>query len=578
MRKIILTLLLGALAGCETLPTPQTSEEAVEAAAAPVLPFEAPEPIERELDADLLFDFLVGEIGARQGEFQVAHQGYLEAALEASDAYAAERATLLALHIKDLDAALEGASLWAQFAPNSQDARKYLAVLLLRRDRFDEALAEFSAMRRIGDALGKDGRLQVATVLAGEPGRNAARKMLERVLADDSEAPEALYASALLDTTHGRFSEANETLVKALQAEPDWPVARILLSRVLVARKAPQMALEVLATGVQREPENKLLRKSYARLLVANGRHAQALDQFRELHDLSSGDVEVAYGYAMLATDQKAWDEARGIWQQLRDEPKYRTEAGYFLGQIEEHEGNDELALELYRSIDEGPLMTDAAIRAARLLQKAGDLDAARMLLREARAANPKRAIDLYLTEAQLMQSAESAVDAVLEVYAEALRYHPADNDLLYNRGLYLSEVGHYDRMEADFRAVLDKDPKDVNALNALGYMLAEQNIRLQEARGYIEQALSLKPELAAILDSMGWVLYRLGELEASLGYLKKAYEKDQDAEIAAHLIEVHWVLGDRDSAEELLRSAIRKDPDSRFLLPLRERLMTEFP
>lgn len=546
--------------------------------APPVLPFEAPEPVQRELDSELLFDYLVGEIGARQGEFRLAQQGYLDAALEASDAYAAERATLLALHVKDLDAAREGAALWTQFAPNSQDARKYLGVLLLRQDRFEEAFAQFSAMRRIGDALGEDGRLQVATVLAGEPDRDLARRMLDRVLAGDPEAPEALYASALLDTTHGRLPQANEALVKALRAKPDWPMARLLLSRVLVARKAPQLALEVLSNGVGLQPDNEQLRQSYARLLVADGKNAQALEQFRELHGLSPEDTEVSYGYAMLATDQKAWREARELWQQLREEPKYRAEAGYFLAQIEEHEGNDELALELYRSIDEGSLMTDAAIRAARLLQKSGELEEARILLREARAANPKRAIDLYLTEAQLMQSGNLAVDAVLEIYAEALWHHPSDDDLLYNRGLYYSEIGRYDSMEADFRAVLDRDPKNVNALNALGYMLAEQNIRLLEARAYIEQALSQEPDLAAILDSMGWVLYRLGELEDALGYLQKAYHKEPDAEIAAHLVEVLWVLGDRDAADGLLRAAKRDHPDSPFLTPLRERLVTEFP
>jgi len=520
------------------------------------MPFEEPGPPQGELDADLLFDYLLGEIAARQGAFAVAQQSYREAALVASDAYAAERATLLALHVKDLDAALEGASLWSQFAPNDSDARKYLGVLLLREGRFDEALLQFDGMRRIVQAGGNDGRLAVATVLA-----------------DDPNAPDALYALALLDTAHGNLSQAEQELARALEARPAWPLARVLLSRVLVARKQVDQALEVLSLGVKKSPEDKLLRKTYARLLVGAGRNAMALEQFRSLHAANRDDVEVAYGYAMLATEQESLDEAREVWSQLRGNSEHHGEANYFLGQIEEKAGNEALALELYQGIEQGPLAVDATIRAARLLQETGKLEDARVLLRLRRLTNPKREVDLYLVEAQLLHAEEAPQATVLGVYAEALRRHPQDLDLLYNRGLYFSEVARYQEMEADFRAVLEQDPDNVNANNALGYMLAEQNIRLDEARAYIEKAYRQKPELAAVIDSMGWVLYRLGELGEAIRYLREAYEKDPDDEIAAHLIEALWENGDREEARKLLRDARRNSPDSDYLRELGERL-----
>ncbi len=575
MRKFFLLSLLFAVAGCQSLPPGALEGEPVdiESTSEPVMPFEEPGPPQGELDADLLFDYLLGEIAARQGDFAVAQRSYREAALVSNDAYAAERATLLSLHIKDLDAALEGASLWSQFAPNDSDARKYLGVLLLREGRFDEALVQLDGMRRIAEAKGNDGRLAVATVLAGEPDRKTARRALQELLADDPNAPDALYALALLDTAHGNLDQAEEGLVRALQARPEWPLARVLLSRVLVARKQVDQALEVLALGVKNTPEDKLLRKTYARLLIGAGRNALALKQFRVLHAANSDDVEVAYGYAMLATEQEALDEARGVWQELRGNAEYHAEASYFLAQIEEKAGNQELALGLYRGVTQGPLAVDAAIRAARLLQEMGRIDEARSLLRLTRLSNSKRETDLYLVEAQLLHADEAAQAIVVGVYAEALRRHPEDLDLLYNRGLYFSEVGRYKEMEADFRRVLQRDPENVNANNALGYMLAEQNIRLEEARGYIEKAYRREPELAAVIDSMGWVLYRLGDLEQAIRYLRAAHEKDPDDEIAAHLIEALWANGERGEARKLLQDASRKSPESDHLRQLRERL-----
>lgn len=578
MQKFILTLLLTLLAaGCQTLGPAEERGASVKAPEKPrALPFETPAPTHAELDGELLFDYLIGEIGMRQGDFSAALQGYLQAAETTGDPYAAERATRLALHTKDLDAAIRGASLWARYAPNSIDARKYFGALLLRQGRLDDAFAQFDAMRRIADAEGKDGLLLVAAVLAGEPGQEGARAMFERLVSDAPDAPESRYARALLNSAHGRYAEAEQDLVKALEARPRWPQARLLLSQVLIASRRSDQALEVLRSGVELQPDNKLLRNRYARLLVATHAYDEALAQFRALHRLDPEDLEVTYGFAMLATQQQAWDEARKLWQQLRKQPKYAAEATYFLAQVEEQAGRHELALSLYRSVNEGPLVVDATIRAALLLQQSGELAQARELLRRMRLEHPDRAVDLYLAETQLLQAAKVSSKIILGLYAKALREHGDNVELLYNRGLYYAQLGRYREMEADFKAVLAKDPQNVNALNAMGYMLAEQNTRLREARAYIEQALQLQPDSAAILDSMGWVLYRLGDLDGATNYLRRAYAKDQDEEIAAHLIEVLWASGDRQSARRLLESVSSKHRDSAQLSTLRERLSAE--
>ncbi len=506
MKKLCLTLLLAALGGCQTLtPGGQPVQPKTASAAPPQKAFPEPEQVGKELNAELLFDYLVGEMGARAGKFSLAGEAYLAAAESARDAYAAERATRIALHRKDLETARVAAALWVELAPNNLEARKLYAVLLLRKGMSDKAQVQFEAMRRIAEVGGKDG----------------------------------------------------------------------LLSRVLVVQKRTEAALKVLTEGLDLNPDSTLLRTSYARLLVAVGKYKEALAQFGELYRLTPDDVDTLYGYAMLASQQEQLALARGLWQKLRNEPKYYPEATYFLAQIEESDGKRQLALGLYRSVNKGPLVVDASIRAANLMRELGQKAQARALLERVHSTHPGRAVDLYLAEAQLLQAMKAAPGEVLAVYRSALREAPGNVDLLYNRSLYYSGIGRYQAMEADFRSVLKKDPRNANALNALGYMLAERNTRLKEARGYIEQALAVNPDSAAILDSMGWVLYRLGELDAAREYLQKAYAREADDEIAAHLIEVLWAAGDKRKARELFRSASQEAPDSPHLTVLKGQLFT---
>jgi tetratricopeptide (TPR) repeat protein len=579
VKKLFSLMILGLLAGCQGLPTkarPVARTPAPAAHRPRPLPFKSPQRPPVQMDSELLYDYLVGEIGAREGRFGPSLESYLDAARKAHDAYAAERATRIALHMKALDTAREAAALWVGLAPNDVEARRYLGVLLLRKGDREGAYTQFDAMRRIAEARGGDGLLRAATVLAGEPDAKAARALFERLARPFAQTPKALYAGALLATAQHRFGDAEASLRADLRQRPKDTRARVLLSRVLLADKQADAAMQALAEGLALAPDDVGLRTHYARLLVGLGRYEKALAQFRELHRHDPKDVEVSYGYAMLASQQQHWDEARELWQALRKQPKYRLEASYFLGQVEESSGHPKQALALYHEVDHGPLQVDAAIRAAVLMQKQGQLQAALKLLHRVRAGHPKRGVDLLLTETQLLQEAKAAPRRVLAVYAEGLRQHPGSTELLYNRGLYYSKLSRYRDMEADFRAVLKRDPKHANALNALGFMLAERNIRLQEARGYIERALRLKPGSPAILDSMGWVLYRLGQYKQAKAYLLRAYAKDPDEEIAAHLVEVLWASGDRQGARRLLDQVSSEAPNSPFLSDLRGRLFAD--
>ncbi len=582
VNKLISSLGLGLLLaaqGCQTIKhnaDDASTDPNDDKAPAMVLPFPEPEPVARELDEDLIYSYLVAEIGAHRGELRLSQTHYQHAAILARDAYAAERATRIALHLKDYQGGLAAVRRWVELAPNDITARQLAAILFLRNAQPDKASEHLDALIRIADARGIDGFLQAASALSVESDRAGAEQLMLGLHQRHPDDVRSLYGVAVLETAHRRYAEAESRLREVIERKADWEQPRVLLSRVLVAQERRDDALALLADSVDRYPDSVLLRTTYSRMLVDAADYASALEQFRRLHRLSPEDDEITFGYAMLATQQEQWDEARPLWQELRGNPERRAEASYYLAQIEEEVGNEDLAVGLFRSIEGGELKVDAAMRMAQIQARSGRLDEARDTLQRARIANPDRAADLYIAETQVVQK-HGGRDEALALYEEALSAFPDNQDLLYNRALYVVQLGDFAWMERDLKRLLEQDPDNADALNALGYTLADRNERLDEAFAYVARALKLRPDSAAILDSMGWVLYRQGDLEQAADYLRRALElSEEDDEIAAHLGEVLWVSGQRDDAQQVWREALDHTPDSDKIRAVIERLQAE--
>ena len=579
MNNLIICLgLVSLLAaqGCQSIK--QRQELTADGQAPPtevILPFPEPEPVQRELDEDLVYSFLVGEIGAHRGDLRTAQTHYMHAAILGQDAYAAERATRIALHLQDYQGGLAAARRWVELAPNDMTARQLAAVLFLRNQQPDAAAEQLDALVKIADARELDGFLQAAGALSVENDRAGAEQLMLGLHERHPDDVRSLYALAVLEAAHRRFTEAEARLRQVIDLEPDWEQPRVLLARVLVAQNRRDDALAFLEASVRRQADSTLLRTTYARMLVDAADYQGALEQFRNLSRLQPEDTELVFAYAMLATQQEQWDEARPIWQNLRGDPDRRDEASYYLAQIEEQDGNDELAIGLFGTVQGSELKVDAVMRMAQILARTGRLAEAREVLQQARIANPGRAADLYIGETQIVQKYGDR-EAALALYATALAAYPDNRDLLYNRALYVVELGDFAWMERDLRRLLEEDPDNVDALNALGYTLADRNERLDEAFALVSRALELRPDSPAILDSMGWVLYRQGDLERAAAYLRRALQLNQDDEIAAHLGEVLWVSGERADAQAVWREALARKPDSDKIREVLERLQAE--
>ncbi|HDK38351.1 MAG TPA: tetratricopeptide repeat protein, partial [Thiolapillus brandeum] len=302
--------------------------------------------------------------------------------------------------------------------------------------------------------------------------------------------------------------------------------------------------------------------------------YKKALKYFRQALEINPRNHELLYLVGILALQTEDWSVAKTTWERLRDDPRYQKEqeAWYFLGQLEELRGNLKQATENYRHVKSGHLKSDAKIRTAILTGKLGNTDEAHELFNALRLTDPDRAIQIYITEAELLKDLHKP-ESALKIYNQAINTYPQEADLYYARGILAADLGKIKLAEQDFKAALAIKPDDADALNALGYTLADQTNRYSEALAYIKKALELDPDNAAILDSMGWVLFRMKEYSQALEYLRKAADYAVDPEIYAHLGEALWATGAKDEARKVLDKAMAKFPDHRKLKDAIERL-----
>jgi tetratricopeptide (TPR) repeat protein len=303
------------------------------------------------------------------------------------------------------------------------------------------------------------------------------------------------------------------------------------------------------------------------------GEHGPAYEQFLELNRQSPENAEVLISLGLLAVQMERHAAARKHLHELIRLEEMVDVAFFYLGRSAEMEQRSDEAISWYRQVKQGQdLLVDAQTRIARLYVKQGDVARAHALLQTLRRQMPAREVHLYMLEGEILQQTGNQ-ERVLALYALALKKHPGNRDLLYARALYGASHDMVTQAEQDLQQVIKGDPADADALNALGYILVEHTERYREALGYIERALALDPESAAILDSMGWAKFRLGDNREALKYMRRAFKQLPDSEIAAHLGEILWASGDKMAAQKVWQEALEKWPDSDYLIRTIKRL-----
>ena len=553
-------LLVALLAACQapaTRPPAQAAAPLSDKQDLPAIP----------LTAEVLYHLMLGEIAGHRGQLDVSVPALGRAAQVTRDPRLAERAALAALFARRPQEALASARLWVELRPSSSEAHEALAAALMEAGQPDNARHHFEKILTLGGETGRaQAYLRIAATLGRQSNRVDALDVMRALVRLHPDQAVAHYALAHLAVRVSDLDTATVAVDRALVLNPAWEDAALFKARVLVSLKDTSRALQFYERYLDAHPRAGNMRLGYARQLVDLKQWDKAREQFKRVVADAPRDAEVVFTIALLAMQSNELDEAeRYLKRALVLQPE-NDQARLYLGQVAEQRKQYEAAIQWYGAIESAELYFEAQARLGVVLARQGKLDQARAHLHNLLPKTEAQKVQRALAEEQVLRDAKQYPEA-FDVLSRTLGELPDNADLLYARALAAEKLNRVEVAERDLRRILKKDPKNANALNALGYTLADRTARYAEALELIEQALALKPDDPFILDSLGWTHYRLGNHAEAVRHLRAAFNQRADAEIAAHLGEVLWVTGDRAGAESIWKSALKQAPDSEVLL-----------
>lgn len=519
-----------------------------------------------ELNSRILFQYLVSEIAAQRGDGDLAAEGMLDLARTTQDPRLAKRATELAIQSRREPQALEASSLWMKLNPAEVSARQARAALLINGGRLEEAkpllkqlLADEGA--NVGRAL-----MHLNQLLARQQDKAAALALIQDLTKPYLDNADAHFAIAHAAWGAGKDELALEEARAVIRLRPEWEAAYQFQGQLMQRASAPK-ALEFYRDTLARQPRMQDVRLAYARLLVSERQYAEARAQFEKLLGDLPGNAEVNLAVGVLAMQLKDYDAAeQHLKQALAAQPRDEAAVRAYLGQLAEERGRYEEAAGWYVSIKPGGQYLAAQVRYAAMLAKQGKLPEARAHLGQVAVQDDQQRVQLIIAESQLLRDAKAYAESY-DLLGKALEKLPDSPDLLYDHAMAAERIGKIDVLERDLRKLIQLKPDYAHAYNALGYTLADHSERLDEALALVQKAIELSPDDHFIMDSLGWVLFRMGQLDQAEAMLRRAYAGQQDAEIAAHLGEVLWTKGKSEEAEKIWQSALEAHPQHEVLL-----------
>ena len=517
------------------------------------------------LDQELLFKFLLSEIAGQRGNVQLSAQGYLEMARSTRDPRLARRATEIASYARLQGTALDAARLWFELEPDSQQARQSLVGLLLSANKLGEVKPHLEALLASGGKPAQ-GFLQLHGLLNKHPDKEAVFNVVKDLAGRYQDLPEAHLVLAQSASAAGKHDLAINAMRAAMKLRPDWELGALQYSQFIQQRESAAKAAEYLTAFVQAHPDAKDVRAHLARMLINAKQLTEARAQYQILQEAQpdNPDILVTIGLLSLQLDDFELADTslrRALELNYRDPDTLR----FYIGQAYEERKRPDEAMHWYAQVKGGDQYVPAQARYAFLLGRQNKLAEARTYLQNVQVANEEQRTVLIQAEAQLLRESRAYQESY-DVLADALARQPENVDLLYDSALAAEKLSRLDVVESNLRKLIELKPDHAQAYNALGYTLADRTKRYSEAKEYIERALALLPDDAFILDSMGWVHYRLGNFKEALDFLQRAYGTRPDPEIAAHLGEVMWAQGKTVEAEQLWRSALVENADNELL------------
>ena len=570
------TCLLGlSLSGCAFLQDNQESQSTSSPDDATASSAEPSADIRyADFEPEELYLLLSGEIAAQRGRFDVTLVNYMKAAQQSRDLGVIERTMRIAQSLNADNAQQQLAALWLEVAPDNMQAHRISAIQAVKKNELETALGH---MEKIMD-LGGDADFDSLAAMAGNLPPEQQQELLDlyqQLEQRHPDNPELQYSIALLLKVTGEPQQALAKLEPLLDSKPDFQPALILKGDLLYQTDQKQQALDHLRANTRQFPDNRQMGTLYGRMLIGEGELQTAQNEFRRLVNRFPDVPGLRLSYALVALENDQIALAEEELTRLIEQGHHSDEAHYYLGRIADEENENEQAIGYYRNVEKGNYFFPALARASELMAEQGELDEALADIREIRKNNPDQDENFRLLEINLLLDRDHD-ERALQAANEALESFPGNVRIRYARAMLLDSMDKPEQAEADLRTIIEEQPDNAVALNALGYILTTRTDRLDEARDYIERALAIDPENPAILDSMGWVLYLQGNTDEALSYLSRAWEAYADPEVAAHYGEALWQTGEQEQARSIWREGFEQDPDHPILTETVERLTGE--
>ena len=547
---------------------PAETKPVDEEAAAKVVEIESePETPQIPLDAELMYYILTAEVAGQRGQMGVAVDLYAKAADMVDSTVLAGRSAQVATYTRDKNRIDRALKRWLEVEPDNADVYIMKAPIALLNKDADDALKSINEAIR----LSPENAPEYLTTMADSLRELAAPKLgltfmksLDSYKQGDTEA---YFATARLALLYQQYAEALTEVEKVLKVQPQRIKAIVIKAEALQRLGKGGESLALLKKAAASEDAGEDIKSTYAKTLGENGKTEQAKTLFEELHAAHPDNDDYIFALGLIALEKEQAQQAKSYFNLLIKKGDPGKQAAYFMGLAEEMAGNTEEALIWYLSVPNNSGRFDSAqTNYITLLGEQGEFEKARNHLKLLRKEQPARSIDFYLYEAAFLREYDMNQQAY-DLYNEALKQHPENMDLIYARAMVAEPLNMLSILEEDLTFILQKDPDNADALNALGYTLTDRTNRHEEALVLIQKAVDLAPKNAYYLDSLGWVYYKLGDLDNAEKYLREAIAIQDDAEFLAHIGEVLWEQDRQAEAKKVWSDAKQTAADNKILL-----------
>ena len=525
-----------------------------------------------EISPEVLFLLMTAEIAGQRGQYELALDGYLRASERVKDINVIKRAAKIALYVKD-DAKLKQAlDLWLEEEPDSLDARYLMTVAALKSGDRQEAFynIEFILLRDSNDFDVK--AINMIKNLANPQSVALAYLVFTDLSNKYPDNAKLYFILALMDAQTQKLRAAQLNVSKALEFEPQWVKALLLQAQLYITQGKLAAATDVLQQ-IDEHEQNVQIKEQIAQLLIQQGRFKEAEEILQALIKSYPENKELQFKLALVYLQTEQEQAAGNILRALAGDQEYKDRASFYLGSMDAKAKRYAEALVWFDAITAGPYQYEAGFSGILILMDESRYQDALVRLGRLQAGFPEKYNDLVLLESEIYTQ-QGLDQQAFDVLTSALLKQPNNKKILYARALVAEKLGKLQVLEDDLKYILENDPNDANALNALGYTLVDKTTRYEEAQAYLDKAIAIKPHEPIIMDSYGWLLFKLNRFEEAQQYLQRAYDLQPQAEIAAHLVDVLWALQQTSEAKALLTKALEKNPDDPLLLELEARLL----